>query len=350
MKKYRIILALILAAALTGCAKDETSSENSTSTSVPESSAPQNTSSDNNGGVPQNSTPENSPDSSTESSTESAPSEPETSEETGDPENTFLVGLAGDVIRRSELSTIFTNDGTDGSPETFSEDNFSGVLCDGFVYLAEPTGICRTDYDNEDVFDSGAARFTDISEAPRKDYRKVEVGETFCGLTLTEAQVNFAHGLDGMEYVLGDGSTRLGSELGFPEIYFMGGMASFSGEVTMTGYMCVIAEDDRGVFAGDIIFVPSDCECTLPVMGYRLDPDSGIVHYPRLNSRNGMYWQNEYGYIALGNAESVSTDLSELPDDGSFAKVGVTFDNIRLTCGINMMESCTAEIVDIEVM
>lgn len=347
MKKYRIILALILAAALTGCAKDEPGSESST-VSIPESSAPQST---DNGGVIQNST--SSSESSNESTTESVPhtSEPDSSKETGDPEDTFLIGLAGDTIRRSELTMIFSNDGTDGNPETFSEENFSGVVCDGFVYLAEPSGICRTSNDNEDVFDSDMVRFTDISETPKKDYKRVTVGDTFCGLTLTEAQVNFAHGLDGMEYTLGDGSVKLGSELGFPEIYFMGGMAAFEGEVTMTGYMCVAAEDEHSIMAGDIIFVPSGCECTLPVMGYRFDPDVGTAHFPRINTRDGMYWENEYGYVYLGNTYGdITADLSEIPDDGSFVKVNVTLGNIKITCGINMMESYSADIADIEIV
>ncbi|MBD5383765.1 MAG: hypothetical protein HDR72_02030 [Ruminococcaceae bacterium] len=349
MKKYQIILALILAAALTGCAKDEPGSDSS-AVSIPESSAPQST---DNGGIVQNSTPESSSESSNESTTESAPqtSEPSNSEETDNPEDTFLIGLAGDVIRRSELTMIFSNDGTDGDPETFSEENFSGVVCDGFVYLAEPSGICRTSYDNEDVFDSEMARFTDISETPKKNYIRVTAGDTFCGLTLTEAQVNFAHGLDGMEYTLGDGSVKLGSELGFPEIYFMGGMAAFEGEVTMTGYMCVAAEDEQSIMTGDIIFVPSGCECTLPVMGYRFDPDVGTAHFPRINTRGGMYWENEYGYIYLGNTYgNITADLSEIPDDGSFVKVNVTLGNIKITCGINMMESYSADITDIEIV
>ena len=347
MKKYRIILALILAAALTGCANDEPSSDSS-SVSIPESSVPQST---DNGGAVQSNT-ESSSKSNNESLSESVPrsSEPENSEQADDPEDTFLVGLSGDVIRRSELTMIFSNDGTDGDPETFSEDNFSGVVCDGFVYLAEPSGICRTSRDNEDVFDSEMARFTDISETPKKDYKRVSVGDTFCGLTLTEAQVNFAHGLDSTEYTLGDGSIKLGSELGFPEIYFMGGMAAFEGEVTMTGYMCVAAEDEYSIMTGDIIFVPSECECTMPVMGYRFDPDAGTVHFPRINTRGGMYWENEYGHVYLGNTYGdITADLSEIPDDGSFVKVNVTIDNIKITCGINMMDIYAADIVDLKV-
>lgn len=344
MKKYSIVLALIFAAALTGCSKEARSSE-APSAALPDSG-------DVSDGGSSSEPSEDGSESSSETSSEIVSDD--TSENSGqstaepDPEATFLVGPAGDVIRRSDLSVIFTSDGMDGSPETFSEENFSGVLCDGFVYLAEPSGVCRTSYDNADVFDAENARFTDVSRSSAKDYRRVAVGETFCGLKLAEAQVNFARGLDGQEYVLGDGSIKLGSELGFPEIYFMGGMARFEGEVSMTGYICVAAESEQSLAAGDIIFVPSGCECGLPVMGYRLDPDVGIVHYPRLNNHGDMYWQNDYGHICLGRADSTEVDLSELPGDGSFVKANVTFDGLTLTCGINMMESCTAELTGLE--
>lgn len=351
MKKNKALLAVVLILAmLSGCAKDEGISDSSSGTSTDsspvvggESSSMQTTSE-----KPVSS--QDSPESSDCSSDSSLPQTSETqgsSEETGDPDATFLVGPAGDTIYRSELSAIFTNDGTDVSPEAFSEENFSGVLCDGFVYLADPTGICRTSYDNADVFDSAAMRFTDVSEAAKKGYKRVSVGDTVCGLTLTEAQSNFARGNDSAEFTLGDGSIKLGSELGFPDIYFMGGSANFSGQLTLTGYISAAADNDHGLREGDIIFVPGGCECMLPVMGYRFDPDIGIVHYQRMNSHMGLVWENEYGNIFLGNTADTTADLNGIPDDGSFVKAEVTIDNIRLICGIGMMESCSAEIADI---
>ncbi len=347
MKKIRIILAFILAMTLTGCANNEQSSvvsgnsessDNvSTESSVIDSTDISSTDFEN---ASENSS---SSESSSESSDPSEPSESETN-----PDETFLIGLDGKPILRSELSLIFSNDGTDGTPEDFSTDNFSGVVCNGFVYLAEPSGICRTNYDNADVFDSEMLRFTDISETPKKDYKRANVGDTFGGLTLIDAQINFAHGLDETEYTLGDGSVKYGSELGFPEIYFMGGMATFEGEVTMSGYICQAAQDEYSIMTGDIIFVPSDCECTVPVMSYRFDPDVGTAHYPRINTRDDLYWENDYGYVYLGNVNATEADVSMIPDDGTFAKVNVTFDNITLTCGIGMMDTFTANIVSIE--
>lgn len=345
MKNNKVFLAVVLALAmLSGCAEEDKipddlsgTSNDGSSAVIGESSAVQSTSE----------RPVSDPDSSLNSDRPQTSETSNSSEETGDPDATFLVGPAGDTIYRYELSTIFTSDGTDGSPATFSEENFSGVLCDGFVYLADPTGICRTNYDNADVFDSAAMRFTDVPESTGKGYRRVSVGETVCGLTLTEAQSNFARGNDSAEFTLGDGSTKLGSELGFPDIYFMGGSANFSGQLTLTGYISVAADNEHGLEEGSIIFVPSDCECMLPVMGYRFDPDVGIVHYRRMNSHMGLVWENEYGNIFLGNIADTTADLSGVPDDGSFVKAEVTIDNIRLICGIGMMENCTAEIADI---
>lgn len=348
MKKYKVLLAAVLTAAVfSGCARDEGVSEDSADTSTDISSAVVGESS------AVQSVPDNSADSSdgVDGSSSQQTSEPSDSgAQSGDPDATFLVGLAGDTILRSELSTIFSGDGTDVSPDMFSEDNFSGVLCDGFVYLAEPTGICRTSYDNADVFDSETMRFTDISESSKKDYKRVSVGDTFCGLTLTEAQVNFARGNDSTEFVLGDGSVKTGSELGFPEIYFMGGSASFSGQLALTGYICVAPEDAQELAPGEIIFVPSDCDCMLPVMGYRFDPDIGVVHIRRMGSYNGLVWDNEYSNILLGNAANTSADLSGVPADGSFVKASVTLENIKLVCGIGMMDNCTAQIADISVL
>lgn len=351
MKKFRIILAFILVMALTGCANGEKSSvvsgnsessgNVSTESSVIDNTGVSSTNTENSSeSIPGESSSENSSDSSSSSSSETSGSET-------NPDETFLIGLDGKPILRSELSMIFSNDGSDGTPEDFSMDNFSGVVCNGFVYLAEPSGICRTNLDNADVFDSGAIRFTDVSEIPKKDYKRANVGDTFGSLTLTDAQINFAHGLDEMEFTLGDGSVKRGSELGFPEIYFMGGMAAFEGEVTMSGYICKATEDEYSIMTGDIIFVPSGCECTVPVMSYRFDPNVGTAHFPRINTRDDLYWENDYGYVYLGNVSGTTADVSAIPDDGSFAKVSVTFDNIVLTCGINMMDTFTANIVNI---
>lgn len=345
MKKYHIVPVLVFAAALCGCSNKDTSSHVGTSSdnmtvvvssgesiaSVPISSA-------------------------LESSAANSSSMPrESSEETIDStvsggELSFLVGLAGDTVSPSEVTTVFTNDGSDCSPSELTEERFSGVLCDGFTYIAEPSKISRNDVDNADVYDSGNMRFTDISSEPVKNYVRLNVGDTICGLTLKEAQVNFARGSEQELFEMKDGSTKLGSELGLREIYFKSGTAKFEGELAMEGFICRIAEDMYGVNAGDIIFVPSDGEANFPVMSYRLSGDDGFYHTSQLYSLAGLTWQNEFGYVLLGNAGSVTADISALPDDGTFVKALVTVENPELTCGLNFVSTVKAELRDVGVL
>lgn len=344
MKKYRFPIAVMLVAALLcGCSNGNSSSSNST-VSVEESDS----SSDINYGG----------ESSSDTGTSSAPAESsEPSNDTSDPtppidppsgDETFLVGLAGDRISASEITKVFSSDGSDVAPGELTEDNFSAVLCDGFVYVAQSTGIARNSLENADVYDSGNMEFTDMtdSNAPLKNYVRLEVGNTFCGLTLREAQVNFARGLEQTVFWTSDGS-KLGSELGLPEIYFASGSAKFDGELVMTGYICCLAEDDYGVGAGDIIFVPNDGEGNFPIMSYSFNGDNGFHHISQLYSLSDLVWQNEFGYIYLGNSYDTTADISSLPDDGSFVKVRVTLDNFELNCGVNFINSVRAEIVDI---
>lgn len=350
MKKYRILSAALAAALLCGCSDKETSTQSNTSivvSSTPESSTvssvggESSVNSDNN----ESSQPVESP---VESSSESEPvSVPEPEPEPPNGDETFLVGLAGDRILISEITEVFSSDGSDVSPEDLTEDNFSAVLCDGFAYVAQSSASSRNSFDNSDVYDSGDMEFTDMSSTPLKNYVRLDVGNTFCGLTLTEAQVNFARGLEQTSFQLEDGSYKTGAELGIPEIYFAGGTAKFDGELVMVGYMCCVAEDEYGIGAGDILFIPCDGEGTFPIMSYRVDGDNGFHHLSQVYAFNDLVWQNEFGYMYLGNAYDTSADISSLPDDGSFAKVQVTLNNFELTCGVNFVNSVRAEIVDI---
>lgn len=343
MKKYLTVPALVLALSLCGCSNKNTPSEGgvssdqttivvsggestvSESASVPESSAAE-----------VSSQPEESSE-----VVESTPMESGLS---------FLVGLAGDTVQPSEITMVFTNDGSDCAPADLTEENFSGVICDGFTYVAEPSKAARNDIDNADVFDSVNMRFTDLAPTRVKNYVRLNVGDTMCGLTLKEAQVNFARGSEQETFEMNDGSTKLGSELGLREIYFKTSTAKFEGELAMEGYICRIAEDAYGVGAGDIIFVPSDGEANFPVMSYRLSGDDGFYHTSQLYSLSGLTWQNEFGYVYLGNAADTTADISALPDDGSFVKATVTVTDPELTCGLNFVSAVKAELTDVEII
>ena len=343
MKKYRILTAVLIAALLCGCSKKETSDTSTNTVSLTDSDNSSNGNSSTNSGTGISSAPQ-------ESTTQSSSTEP-VSEPDSRPLNeneTFLVGLAGDRILKSEITQVFTNDGSDCTPEDLTEDNFSAVLCDGFIYVATTNGSARNNRDNADVYDRGNMEFTDTSAVPNKNYSRLRVGGILGELILKEAQVNFACGTEQTEWELSDGSYKTGKELGLPEIYFAGGYAKFGGKLLMTGYICRVAEDQYGVGAGDIIFVPSDGEARFPILSYRFDGDNGFYHQPQVYALSDLVWENEFGYMYLGNVNDTTADISSLPSDGSFVKARVTVTDLELNCGVNFVNSVSAEILDIE--
>ncbi len=257
---------------------------------------------------------------------------------------TFLTGLDGKRILTSEITRAT---GYESGFAELSESDFTSAVCEGFVYVAEPSKESRNNKDNSDVFNSAEMSFSDMTIEPLKNFKRVNIGETVCGLTLKEAETNFARGFERQTFETSDGSRKTGAELNFPEIYFTGGSAVFEGELTMTGYICRVAADEYGVAAGDILFVPCDGEADFPVMSYSLDGVNGFYHSSRVYSMSGLTWQNEFGYILLGNVSDVSADVSPIPRDGSFVKCRVTVENIELHGGVNSANSVTAELLDI---
>ena len=344
MKKYKILSAVLLAAFLCGCSNKGNSSQDSTinvvSVDEPDLSSGGESSGNSDTGV------SSKPAESTVQSSEAAESDPEPVIDPPSGDETFLVGLAGDRILRSEITRVFTSEG-EGSAEDLTEDNFSAVLCDGIAYVAAPSMNARNSKDDNNVYDSANMEFTDMTSGLIKNYQRLEVGDTFCGLTLTEAQSNFARGSEQLTFELEDGSVKTGAELGLPEIYFSGCDAKFDGKMVMTGYICCVAEDEYGIGAGDILFVPSDGEGFFPLMSYRLDGDNGFHCRSQVYSLSDLVWQNEFGYMYLGNAYDTTADISMLPDDGSFIKVQVTVDSLRLTCGVNFVNTVRAELVNV---
>lgn len=318
MKKCRIILAVLLAAALCGCSdKDNTSGESSRAEiSIAESNGQSEP------GIDE-----------TNSSSVRSVSEPTISTTSEpDPRETFIVGVMGEKILTTEISTVFSNNGAELTPAELTRENFSAVLCDGFAYLAEPSGLARNSVDNADVYDENTLQFSDVTPELVSDFKRVNVGESIGGLTLKEAQVNFASG----------------AEMGLPDVAFVYGSAMFEGELTMTGYISRAAEDSYNFMTGDLMFVPSNGESTIPVMSYTYDSGLGYCHAPQyVSSGSGFTWYNEFGYVYLGNASDTTADISMIPDDGSFVKVRVTFDNLIMSSGIDRGNVITAEIVDI---
>ena len=344
MKKIKIITAVLLSVALCGCADKDNSSADSTQSvptvSIGNSSAESEVISNTASSEAESAQKE---ESTVESAVEAAPESEQPNEN-----ESFLTGLAGDRILKSEITTVFTQDGSDCAPEDLTEENFSAVLCGGFVYVAEPSRVSRNSRDNADVYDSANMEFTDMSSEPGKNYKRINIGDEICGLTLAEAQVNFARGSETMTFTMNDGTKKTGAELGLPEIYFTSGSAKFSGELMMTGYISRIPDNGYGLGVGDIVFVPCDGQANFPIMSYRLDGDNGFYHASQMYSLSDLTWQNEFGYMYLGNEYNTTADTSDLPDDGSFVKARVTISNFELSCGLNFINTVKAELISIE--
>lgn len=322
MKKTKAILALILAATLCGCgAVEEDSSfggESSSSTSSSSSTAGSSSSSF-------------SESSSTESSSESEPESKPTGNET------FLTGLAGDTILKTDIKQIFVPEGVSADIDNFSEENFSSVLCMGFIYASEPKNIFRTNLDNPDVYNEADYSFSDVALDKDNDYIRLNVGESMCGMTLTFAETNFAR-------------TDEQTMQTYPGSYFCYGSCEFSGEVELEGYINIHQDDGSyTAFKGDVNFVPTSGE--IPVVNYRVDPENGIYHTLMPGAENNLVWLNEYGAIYLGNVDSDDSLKSlGIPDSSEFVKCKIVVDKLTYTSSTQMMPRVEARIVSFNQM
>lgn len=324
MKKFYTVLAACLALTFAGCSIENPNSGNSSysstsSTKIPEISQK---SSENSS--------ENSTISSDENSTEenSEPQEPE-DPEANDLPSDFLVGLAGDKIPAENFITDMTG---------ITRKNFHGCDVKG-TYVAMPSGIFRTSLDNPDVFDEENSRFTDIPEEKKKDYIRVEEGDKICGFKVKNAISYFSPFF------------AMGTQLSIPEIYFNYGELELEGVVEMMGYISIAAEDVYGVNAGDIRFIPTECKPALPVLKYIFDPAEGFYRKTGLCYMDGgIVYTNEYGCgcFRLGNKSETTTDISDIPTDGSFIKAKIVVKNISMICSIDQYTKVSGELMSVQ--
>lgn len=326
MRKTKAVLALFLAAALCGCSAEEEGSsfggESSSSTSSSSSTAASSS---------ESSSSSSSETSSTESSSESEPESKPASNET------FLTGLAGDTILKTDIKQIFVPNGVEADIDNFSEENFSSVLCMGFIYASEPKNIFRTNLDNPDVYNEADYSFSDVALDKDNDYVRLNVGESMCGMTLTFAETNFAR-------------TDEQTMQTYPGSYFCYGSCEFSGEIELEGYINI--HNDEGsytAFKGDVNFVPTSGE--IPVVNYRVDPENGIFHAPMSGADKNLAWLNEYGKIYLGNADTDETLRSlGIPEGSDYVKCKIVIDKLKYTSSTQMMPRVEARIVSFDQM
>lgn len=281
-KSYKIIALIISAAMLTACA-DKNISENSSSDSTASS------------------------DSSSAINTETGEQSSEAytfdaaTAETG-PYGISAMGLDGIELPEEELTDVYAE-------KSGSVYELVYARGEGFTYLAKSTGICLNSRDNSDIFNEDELTFEGAPQNAPSEYKRYNIGDMICGLTLTDAGTGFYYG----------GVDNCWAEL--------------EGSVTMTGYVTIAPEDDYGIDEGDIFFVPCPDNALLPVINFRYE-GVGLVNPLYVAMSEGFARLNEYsGDITLGNIHRTDLDLSGVPADYSYSvKATVTIDKVNLSC------------------
>lgn len=273
--------------------------------------------------------------------TDSAESLNTSAEESSIPENdptlvtdkskfpTDLYGVNGDKIDIDEITEVHKQE--DGS-----DDEWRSAGCNGFVYLAEPTGINYNSLDNADSFNSEDNSFEGSPEESPAEYKRFRVGDEICGLTVKEASVFFSN---------------KESDRSFEGQYFSGGSVSFEGEKKLTGYIIILSEDLYGIGGtGDVIFIPDKDSQTLPVLNYNVsDAEKGI--YSNILSfavTVGTFsYKNEYHNISCGNIDSYESSWFLGEEHNKPIKVSVTLEDIGISSSIDWITSYSAKIKEI---
>lgn len=272
---------------------------------------------------------------------ESSDSSPAAPSQAG--EATFLVGLDKRPVYTGEITTLLDKAGRPLPAEELTKENFKSAVCEGFCYLAQPSGIALTSVDQPDQYD-GEGDFFKVDSDMTIDpvFQRYNIGDSFGDLTVTKASVTFdSEDYDWDEYYMGNGDVKKGSELDFPEIFYRTQSVELEGEVTLTGYLSVHGEDDYNPqLTGNLeLVIDSQSADLLPVAVADRVLELGYVftYQPSdsIGSRVGDYmrWQNDYGLIYLGNINDVPVDTTGINTSRDF------YTKVKVTCNRIVMYS-----------
>ena len=305
-KRFTIILSILTAISLCGCdVKEPDSSGDST---VNNSSSEGST-------TTENSTTTESSDSSAENS----------GQESGSGKPLVLVGPDGKAVPEENYLEIRDVWGETVSLSEINADDWNSVNVKG-MYVSMPSKVCRTSADDPDVFDSENISFKDVPEQRKSDFILVNEGDKICGLTVKTAESTFL------------------------SQYFFGGYIELEGTVELTGYIMIQPEDEYGTLAGEIRFIPSDCEVDLPVVAMEYDYTNFYHTAGQIYMMSGIYYTNEYGQFRLGLVKDTTVDLSGVPKDGSCAKVKITIENLSMTGNWELGDRISATLTDLTIL
>lgn len=211
-------------------------------------------------------------------------------------EPTFIYGLDNQPVRTTDITRILDVTDTPVTIDKLTPDSEGmKVFCDGFQYFKEPISIAYNSYENPEMFDDW---YNGETPDNANGYRRINVGDEICGLTLKKATSEFI--------IYHDYFLKVGSYF-FPEYVNGQPVAEFEGTVTLKGFLRAEPHTYYDKEGGQLSFYP--CEDVLPLMG----TDMGLEYYTYYwgckvygneeNSQDSIFTFNEIDEIALGGLD-----------------------------------------------
>lgn len=235
---------------------------------------------------------------------------------------TDLYGLERDNIFPDDMTAVYC----------YGENPWDNIECEGFTYMAEPTGISYNSIENADVFDETVPAFNGSEEKSAPAYKRYNVGDEICGLKIETA----------VSYFMNNGQNE-----GLKERYFNGGTASFSGKKELSGYLIILSEDLYAVGGvGDIVFIPDNDSQTLPLLNYDSKSKEGVFSTVVGNTytMGGISFKNEYGIITLGNMQNYPAEMFFGVEQNKALKAKVIIDQLTMSSSVEWFSNATAVI------
>lgn len=227
----------------------------------------------------------------------------------GEPLPFELYGPDNMPITKGDVTGVTLPDGKKISVDKLSADNWASVVCDGFTYVAPPTGGSTNSLDDPEIY--SAFSVPDSGSFNNSDYKRLNVGDKFGDLTLRSAATIFRN--------YGSSPAEQLSEC----------IAEFDGSVTLDAY--IIRGITNTTSPGAFICVPKSSETAIPVM-FPLLKDGKFTSKSYLGDYlSGEFkYTSEYPPIYVQNVNSYNLVSLFGGYDKYIAEVTVTLSNFHM--------------------
>lgn len=243
----------------------------------------------------------------------------------------WALAVDGDFISEEDITEIYP----------YGDEGFwSYLVCDGFAYIAEPTGVGFNTEEDPELFDPETCEFKGAPKVSEAKHKRFYVGDTVCGLTVTSASVLFDN-------------TYLDSEAHDPYDYRRTSIAQLEGSLTLSGYLYAAKTNDPNMdyIMGDVFFIPDNESCKLlPFIGGLRDIDK----YMLVQRQGDFCYLNEYDRIICGNIyrDDFIYDFPERAkkDENGLVKAKITVSDITMYSSSAIRHEIRCQIDEMEIL